>query len=415
MICGLESEMEGQVFAMDGEKAYEEWMADVMKREQEVEARVQRMRYWKASGGWTCADTGGCVGLRNLRNTCWMNSVLQSLAHVEPLTALLLQLRAGMVHSYIDEEAPPSPTHAPPVTPRAPRNRRTSLDLKILQDDTDLQVAYQFIELLHNLWQIRQTEGALAPAILQRALRTKAPYLFPRGIQQDANDFFVYLINVLDEELKEVQPIKELVSSCFQGEMRSSLTCQECGFSSQKPEPFQTLSLPVQCEAFQEVDLSEILKSFCVEEVLEGRNSWKCEKCDRPVRATKKLEVVKLPRVLVLHLKRFAFDKLCNRVQKVQAQITVKEGLDALNLSQYIHGYEGDPVFYDIIGTVNHHGPDATSGHYTAHCRNCVYDEWYTFNDDEVNRIGADTAWRAEEVYLVFLLRREAREASGSA
>mmetsp|Transcript_60721 Transcript_60721/g.112654 ORF Transcript_60721/g.112654 Transcript_60721/m.112654 type:complete len:416 (-) Transcript_60721:19-1266(-) len=387
---------------LDGEQDYEIWMQEVAQKEQVVDARVQRMLHWKASGGWQCADTGGCVGLRNMRNTCWMNSILQSLAHVEPLTALLLQLRPRLTQlskqGTLDEDGL---SHSPKV----PRNRQTMLELSLLQDATHLQVAYQFIELLHNMWQERQ-RTALVPGFLQRALRTKAPFLFPKGIQQDAYDFFSFLINTLDEELQEMQPKKELVSTMFQGEMRSSLICQDCGYTSSNPEMFQTLSLPVQCEANKEVDLNEVMKSFCVEEILEGKNSWKCEKCDRRVRATKKLEVVRLPLVLVLHLKRFAFDKLCGRVQKVRAQVTIKDGVDALNLSQYVPGHKGDPVIYDVIGTVNHHGPDATSGHYTAHCRNCVYNEWHFFNDDEVQLVNAEDVWSPEEVYLIFLLQR---------
>jgi len=408
-----------RAIVLEGQQDYETWMEEVTQKEQIVDARVQRMLHWKASGGWQCADTGGCIGLRNMRNTCWMNSILQSLAHVEPLTAILLQLRPQLLQlrkqGTMDEEVGTQSTgilhsHSqsgmlPSHSTRVPRNRQTTLELSLLEDATHLQVALQFIELLHSMWQERQ-RSALVPGFLQRALRQKAPFLFPRGIQQDAYDFFIFIINALDEELQEMQQKKELVSTLFQGEMKSSLICQECGYTSSKPEMFHTLSLPVQCEANQDVDLNEVMKSFCVEEVLEGKNSWNCEKCDRKVRATKKLEVVRLPQVLVLHLKRFAFDKLCGRVQKVRAQVTIKDGVDALNLSRYVPGHKGDPVIYDVIGTVNHHGPDATSGHYTAHCRNCVYNEWHFFNDDEVNLVNAEDVWSPEEVYLIFLLQR---------
>ena len=43
------------------------------------------------------------------------------------------------------------------------------------------------------------------------------------------------------------------------------------------------------------------------EEVLDGENSYKCDKCNRKVRATKKYSIQTAPNVLVINLKRFDF------------------------------------------------------------------------------------------------------------
>jgi len=50
-----------------------------------------------------------------------------------------------------------------------------------------------------------------------------------------------------------------------------------------------------------------MFEEFLKEEVLD--DLFKCEKCNKRTKSTKKFVIWRLPKILVIHLKRFAFGK----------------------------------------------------------------------------------------------------------
>jgi ubiquitin carboxyl-terminal hydrolase 8 len=56
------------------------------------------------------------------------------------------------------------------------------------------------------------------------------------------------------------------------------------------------------------VSIEECLEQFLEEETLKGDDAWHCPRCKQPRTASKKLSIVKLPTVLLVHLKRFSFE-----------------------------------------------------------------------------------------------------------
>lgn len=54
-----------------------------------------------------------------------------------------------------------------------------------------------------------------------------------------------------------------------------------------------------------EITLDNCLREFKQSEQLDEDNMWYCNKCKEHVRATKTLELFKVPRILIISLKRF--------------------------------------------------------------------------------------------------------------
>lgn len=94
-----------------------------------------------------------------------------------------------------------------------------------------------------------------------------------------------------------------MIQYLFFGQIRSIVKCRTCEFESATYEGFSHLSLELpqnnrQCEIFDCLDL------YFNGENIEG---WTCPKCKQNRDAVKKLDISKLPPVLVIHLKRFVY------------------------------------------------------------------------------------------------------------
>jgi len=61
-------------------------------------------------------------------------------------------------------------------------------------------------------------------------------------------------------------------------------------------------------------------------------------------------------------------------------------------------------VIYDLYAVSNHYG-SLNGGHYTAYCKNPVYNKWYEFDDSSVSSIDPGSAV-SKAAYVLFYKRR---------
>jgi len=298
-------------------------------------------------------------------------------------------------------------------------------------------------ELLRELWQEEQRK-AVTPWRFHMCLTQNAPSLVKKAFRapQDAQEFLLFVINALHEELdsngvmngvaaeqeeesrlmrtKSAAMRQGPITSCFRGQLQSALACATCGFTSKTREEFFHLSLTVPRDVEQATLEELLIAEFATEERLAGEDRWRCERCDDLREATRRAQLHRLPPVIMLHLKRFAYTP-SGQVRKVRTPVVlpgegVSKGLDALDFGRFAtsssaqepHPAKPDTVLYDVISIVNHHGRDAVCGHYTAHCRHCVDGRWYSFNDDTVVAVDREEVWLPEEAYILCLVRRDA-------
>jgi ubiquitin carboxyl-terminal hydrolase 8 len=101
-------------------------------------------------------------------------------------------------------------------------------------------------------------------------------------------------------------------------------------------------------------------------EVVRG---WICPHCKEPREAIKKLDISKLPPVLVIHLKRFYADPYTNGTFRKKT-IYVDFPLSDMNMMPYVarseknNGSNSQHV-YNLYAVSNHYG-SMESGHYTG-------------------------------------------------
>ena len=149
------------------------------------------------------------------------------------------------------------------------------------------------------------------------------------------------------------------------------------------------------------VTLDECFDESSKSEVLSEDNSWYCGRCKELRRATKTLELWAVPDILVIHLKRFGSG---GRIGRDKVDIDVNFPTDGLDLNSRVGTANGRDLTYDLFAVDNHMG-GLGGGHYTAHAKNFIDEQWYEYNDSFVSRASAKSAVN-RSAYLLFYRRR---------
>ena len=127
----------------------------------------------------------------------------------------------------------------------------------------------------------------------------------------------------------------------------------------------------------QKIKLEKLISEFSKEEKLDKNNLYKCEKCKQETEANKKIEIYHVPKILIIHLKRFNNNKKINTF--------IEYPIKDLYINDYIHSSDNISK-YDLFGVINHFG-SLEYGHYTSYCLNYHDNIWYEYNDRIVNKI----------------------------
>ncbi|KAI1721390.1 sodium:neurotransmitter symporter family domain-containing protein [Ditylenchus destructor] len=323
-------------------------------------------------------------GLVNFGNTCYCNSVIQALYFCQPFREKILAYKQILKKS---------------------GNQRDNL-LSCLAD------------LFSNIASQKRRVGTIAPKRFVTKLKRENE-LFDNLQQQDAHEFFNYLLNAIsetlvDERKREISngPIKAngtlkkstisshppieppkatettskhdsnkmeptWIQEIFQGTLTNETRCLNCETVSSKDEDFLDLSVDIE----QNVSISHCLRNFSNMETLSGDQKYHCENCCSKQEAQKRMRIKKLPRLLALHLKRFKYVEQLNRYTKLSYRVLFPMELRLLNVQD---SSNSDRLF-DLVAVVVHCGSTPNRGHYITLVKS--HSSWLLFDDDIVDKI----------------------------
>ncbi|KAL2250875.1 UNVERIFIED_CONTAM: Ubiquitin carboxyl-terminal hydrolase 8, partial [Sesamum indicum] len=147
------------------------------------------------------------------------------------------------------------------------------------------------------------------------------------------------------------------------------------------------------------ISLYKCVETFLKEEPLGPDDMWYCPNCKEHRQASKKLDLWRLPEILVIHLKRFSY----TRFLKNKLETFVDFPIDDFDLSNYvIQKNKSDCHRYKLYAVSNHYG-GMGGGHYTAYAKHRLK-RWYEFDDSHVFPVTEEQI-KTQAAYVLFYKR----------
>jgi hypothetical protein len=271
------------------------------------------------------------MGIVNEGNTCYANSVLQSIYHIPILRKATFAI---------------------------PSQEETSL-----------------FHVQKIFYQLQANKGKINKVDLFNSLNW-----LQWNSQQDAQEFFCSIFDLLSVNEKIMLDNSAIISDKCEGIIESTIKCLSIDKESSKKENFHFLQLDLEnCE-----DLIQCIEKYISVEHMCGDNQYEIENGNK-YDAIRSSRYEKIPEILFVHLKRFKFNSESNSMTKVHTRISYPNKID---FSCY-YLTKVDDIIHCLYGVIVHDGL-IDQGHYFVFLRDFKNNRWIKFNDTKVSIASED-------------------------
>ena len=312
-------------------------------------------------------------GLPNIGLTCYMNSVLQCLFHLEALTTIISKMSLNEITHPISyafqrvieylKESPQQNTYS---YYNSYGNRRpSSLDLfqsaiskcSLFRSFTPCDSKDLVIFLLENM---------------HNELNENRNRQYKPGLIDQKNEWQT-LSDVFNRFFTEN---KSVFIDLFYGFTETNFLCLNCGTYTYNFQIFDFVDVPllqlVNFKNSYNLRIEDYFFMSMQNKVTDPNNLMYCQSCAKET-FTQSLDIFySLPNILVISLN-------YGKNAMVKANLDFDERLD---LSNYIFN-PYSPKEYSLRGVICHRGSSNSAGHYVAYCKH-FDNKWYCFDDNNV-------------------------------
>jgi ubiquitin C-terminal hydrolase len=278
----------------------------------------------------------------------------------------------------------------------------------------------EFTGQFQHLWELYKSDqpGTLIPRGIIQALQIHLGNIFTSGQPVDVWEIWMFIWNLIADEMgKENERLKQIIedpntndlvaksekafakgiwknfspwSLYLQGMFITQVQCPRCQECYHNFEHSIALALDI---PQQDTDLQSCLKNMFEIEKVDG---WKCDRCQKSFQAEKVCRLWRVPKVLVIALKRFVYNG--HQWIKLETSVTIPE---TLTLDAHCIGVE-KPTPYHLRGMCLHLGT-CTGGHYLAHIKKGT--DWFICDDTTIiptSYSEQDSKMASTNTYLLF-------------
>lgn len=300
-------------------------------------------------------------GLKNLGNTCCINTLIQCIGHSDQLREWFLSEDPHKINS----------------------------DSK----DKQLFISIEMARVIHEMWIEKKS---LAPVRFLKCLYSSLHGSIMRGDQLDLLELWMLVIDRINEEVGSSMQVPYIEGNTddiglfvkswkkyneksmsmllrkIQGWTATSIECENCKHWTKIYEPFCSLGLEIDrsrtCNSFQ-----EMFRQMFKGETIDQRD---CDHCKQSHRATKSTSICMYPDVLIVYFKRFEITS-DGITKKIRNGIDIPINLKFVNTDDQHNKYR--------LSSIGNHIGDLHGGHYYAEAKSD--DKWYVYDDIEISEI----------------------------
>eukprot|EP01038_Epipyxis_sp_PR26KG_P011299 gene11299-15159_t len=297
-------------------------------------------------------------GLRNLGNTCYMNAIVQSLFYSYPLRISILsnEFKSNSIGEKL-------------------KRAFEYLNHELLLNNKSFDIMMSFARCL-----------SINP-----------------NIQEDAEELLLKILNSLDESLPDQNKSMHSIQSMLQIYLEQYINCTNINYQKFRTQRYFDFSLdiPLSTASNFHHNISNMIQHYFQPELLFGENKYKITTHGYQ-EAMKGLKVVNTSDVLIVHLKRFAYDPITGDMRKVNDPVKIELEID---LNSYV---KNDQLMYsskyELSSIVMHEGT-TDFGHYWSFARPDPTNNpkrWIILNDEIVQEIDEELVLQSAEGGKVF-------------
>ncbi len=392
----------------------------------------------------------GIYGLDNLGNTCYLNSIIQTLANLNHFRRFLLD-KDFVRHLIYKLE-------------------NSGLELRGKLQNLYDSPTYQFYRIIKTIWTGSIDSESLKPTTLRKKIGLKNP-MFKSSQQQDAHEAFSILIEMMHMEiaqkinLEQVLEPNPLVTACvdfwakeysplynmFHSMYVTKRICSDCKAETQIYEPNLFLGLDIpkpgtksqfhvsgpasecivsnyinivckipsiqipevtkqqMCSLLDEnivqqiKDKHALISDFnakydlidCLDDYISEKHidDFTCSGCGKKCSCTSSTQMIIPPKTLCIHIKRFGAN-LTKRSNFVTFPTSI-------NIQKIVSNPEKFNTNYKLKSVINHAGASLNFGHYYTYAYSSIHEKWFNFNDENVIQM-SESFLCTPNAYLLF-------------
>ncbi|XP_039249440.2 ubiquitin carboxyl-terminal hydrolase 40-like [Styela clava] len=276
-------------------------------------------------------ETGFC-GIKNQGATCYLNSLIQTLLLTPELREELFRLGPDELGKLQD------------VKKKNAKVRKIPIQLQMLLARLLLLDQYACT-----------TEG----------LTESFGWVDSEELQQhDVQELSRILFCAIEDSLIGTSG-HDIIKNLYRGTSANTITCLSCGKVSENTEDFLDLNIAISSHS----NLAAVLRDMFVDtELMNGKNQYRCDQCQKLVDARKGAVIKTLPPILTISLLRFSFDYNTFRRFKETRKFEFPLSLSMKSYCEKTCDEKSACYDYELYSVIIHSG-SAHGGHYHAYIR----------------------------------------------